>query len=53
MAHNQPDADQQLMKQHVGVGVTKVYATNVMYHWIAMFKVKFEATAAGGNFKSA
>ena len=53
MAHNLPDADQQLMKKHVGVGVTKVYATNVMYHWIAMFKVKFEATAAGGNFKSA
>ena len=53
MAHNQHDADQQLTKKHVGVGATKVYATNVMYHWIASLKVKCKVTAAGGNFKSA
>ena len=53
MAHNQQDAGQQLMKKHVGVGATKVYATNVMYHWIASLTVKCNATAAGGNFKSA
>ena len=35
MAHNQQDAGQQLMKKHVGVAATKVYATNVMYKWIA------------------
>ena len=32
MARNQQDAGQQLMKKHVGVGATKLYATNVIYH---------------------
>ena len=44
MAHNQQDAGQQLMKKHVGVAATKVYATNVMYQWIASLKVKYKAS---------
>ena len=32
-----------MVKKHVGVGATKVYATNVIYHWIESLKVMFEA----------
>ena len=42
MAHNQQDAGQQLMKKHVCVGATKVYATNVIYLWIEILNVKLK-----------